>query len=47
VVGYWGCMNGFILAFALVWILLGFYILKLYLTRQGLVRELESLQLIK
>jgi len=43
-VGYWWCMNGLVIAFVVVWILLGIYMLNLYLTRRGLVQERESLR---
>ncbi len=40
-------MNSLILAFAIVWILLGLYILKLYLTERDLLQKRESHRLVK
>ena|GEM_PF-6819256 len=41
------CGDGLVLAFVVVWILLGIYMLNLYLARRGLVQERESLRLVK
>ncbi|MHC1571240.1 MAG: CcmD family protein [Methanosarcinales archaeon] len=40
-------MNSLILAFAIVWILLGLYILKLYLTERDLLQKRKSHRLVK